>query len=1547
MVISGGIVSATGGRRWVRRCALLVVLAAGVLLGAAGTTVAQSLNVWAWGDDSSGQLGDGVQGYRTTPLQMVGTYNMVSAAAGESHTLLLDSTGWVWACGSSAYGQIGDGTPSSHLTAVKLLGVSNVISIAGGKYRSFAVKSDGKLYGWGQNSYHELGIDSTTPMVAPVASTWMGNVLAVTTGMYHTAALDRFGRVLCWGRSGSGQLGNGLDGGGDQWPVPVQGITGVVVALAAGDNHTVALTMDGRVWAWGSNTTGQLGDGTTTNRWTAVCVPGLSNVVAVAAANRQTVVLKSDGTVWAWGNNSNGQLGDGTITDQHSPVQVSGLSGVVSIMAGAEHMAAAKSDGTVWTWGKNYDGELGNGERMDRHVPVQALSSSGMIGITRVASTNDANHTVVVAGSLYTLSANLVGPGSIAIYPQKTSYQYGEIVCISVTTNTGYFVAGWSGLPGAGGLTSANQALIPILGNTAITATVVADGSVLSWGYNNNGQLGDNSTTERNAPVQVATITGLTGAVAVAGGEFHSLALRPGGTVWAWGDNSSGQLGDGTVTDRWQPVSLAGVSNIVAMSAGAYHSVTLDKFGKVWTWGYNYYGQLGNGNTSDQHSPVQVPGLSGVIAVAAGAFHTLALKSDGTVWAWGQNNSGQLGLNTTDANAHSTPVQVPGLSGIQLIAAGFGHSVAAKSDETIWAWGLNSYGQVGDNTTTLRPAPVKAMNLYGGAISLSAGKYHTVAVQNNGRVWVWGYNGYGQLGDGTTTQRNAPVLLASPILVSTVAAGDYHTVTLDRYGIVMAWGYNHFGQLGDNTTTDRWAAIAPLGYGGAFNLNNVKAIGAGSYGHTLAVVGTTASYAFTPVVAVPGTGTLNLLATTYGYGTCITLVATPGAGYGLARWSGLPAGAVVQGNTATFFMTGDTAVTATFLSSWVCCWGANGNGQLGDTTTTDRPKPDVTLGVGGAGVLTGTVAAAEGGYHSLALKADGTLWAWGFNTYGQLGNGGTAEQHAPVQVSGLGTTKVAAVAAGVQHTVALRADGTVWTWGRNNYGQLGNGTYDGSPAAHSTPFQVLGLSNVVAVAAGEFHTVVLKADGTIWSWGDNGNGQLGDGSTTNRYAPVRVGGLNGMVALAAGAYHTLAVDSDGAVWAWGSNYYGQIALDGTQDEPTPVQVHGLSQIVDVAAGIYHSLALDSEGTVWTWGNNAYGQIGNGNTTDQHEVVTASGLHGAVAVAGGAWHSVALLDDGSVWTWGNNGNGQLGDGTTTTRYTPGPASTVGEVAALATGPTANSTATIAGVMPQYTLTAAANPSAHGTVSANPNLASYAYGTVVQLQASPGFSYNFAGWTASGGIALTPGTTQTALLVTGNATMTANVTFVPTLTITAGTSRNWVYQNAPVSTRDRQVVTVTASVTGDTCGNSGYTMTVTQSGPGVVTPTGGWTKGTLVTPTLNASWGGLAGYLVGGRVNGLVTSVGNLAATGLCKVHVVVTGNVGGSASADVTIVVSPLGDIDDTGQLGANDLAILNNRLNALPIAPQTDADGDLSGDGVVTTADRVLLKKILNGLMVP
>jgi alpha-tubulin suppressor-like RCC1 family protein len=321
-------------------------------------------------------------------------------------------------------------------------------------------------------------------------------------------------------------------------------------------------------------------------------------------------------------------------------------------------------------------------------------------------------------------------------------------------------------------------------------------------------------------------------------------------------------------------------------------------------------------------------------------------------------------------------------------------------------------------------------------------------------------------------------------------------------------------------------------------------------------------------------------------------------------------------------------------------WGSNPYGQLGDGTTTSHFTPLPVTG------LTDAVDVHAGRGHVVALRNSGSAVAWGQNNRGQVGNGSTANRTTPTPVTGL-SSGVVDVAAGHYHSLAVRSDGTVWTWGLNATGQLG----DGTTAQRTVPVQVSGLTSVVNAVGGRDMSYALRSDGTVWAWGLNSSGELGDGTTVNKSTPVRVGSLTNIVSIAAGRNHGLAIASTGTVWSWGDNQYGQLG-DGTSTNRTsPVPVSGLSGVVSVAAGAHHSVALLSDGTVRTWGRNYRGALGDGTTTLRRLPVPVNGLTGVIAIGGGRDHTIAILANGTARAWGWNDFGQLGDGTTTTRTSP--------------------------------------------------------------------------------------------------------------------------------------------------------------------------------------------------------------------------------------------------------------------------------------------------------
>lgn len=329
---------------------------------------------------------------------------------------------------------------------------------------------------------------------------------------------------------------------------------------------------------------------------------------------------------------------------------------------------------------------------------------------------------------------------------------------------------------------------------------VCSDSTVWAFGRNNFGQLGDGTNNNSTQPV---VVSGLTGVVAVAAGGDHSLALKSNGTVWAWGFNNHGQLGNSGFANSNVPVQVQGLSNIYYISAGESYSFALKNDGSVWAWGKNNSGQLGDGTFDDRNIPLLVTGIGSVISISAGQSHTLALKNDGTVWGWGANQFGQLGEN--NAIISLQPVQITAATGVKSVAAGIYHSVAVKNDGTVWSWGYNGHGVLGDGSTVSNAAPVQASGM-ADVTTIESGQSFIIALKNGGLLRAWGNNHYGQIGNGTGGSKLSPVDVTLAGVVQQ-AGGIYHSLAVKNDGTVWSWGLNNYGQLGDSSAIDRNAPV--------------------------------------------------------------------------------------------------------------------------------------------------------------------------------------------------------------------------------------------------------------------------------------------------------------------------------------------------------------------------------------------------------------------------------------------------------------------------------------------------------------------------------------------------------------------------------------------------------------------------------------------------------------------------------------------------------------------------------------------------------------------
>jgi len=329
-------------------------------------------------------------------------------------------------------------------------------------------------------------------------------------------------------------------------------------------------------------------------------------------------------------------------------------------------------------------------------------------------------------------------------------------------------------------------------------------------------------------------------------------------------------------------------------------------------------------------------------------------------------------------------------------------------------------------------------------------------------------------------------------------------------------------------------------------------------------------------------------------------------------------------------------------------WGFNAQHQLGDGTKTSRISPSLVW-TNYADWVFVTV----GSSHTIALRANGTAWAWGYNVNGRLGISSLTRMEAsPVLVSG-GFTDWISASAGHFHSLGLRANGTAWAWGYNSWGNLG----DGTTSSRSSPVSVVGgFTDWVSVSGGidSNHSCGIRANGTAWGWGINFNGQIGDGTTTGKSSPVSVvGGFTDWVFIKAGGNATSAIRANGTAWGWGTNSSGELGDGTTTGRSSPVSVvGGFTDWVSIAAGYRHRIAVRANGTLWGWGNGASGVLGDNTTSNRSSPVSVvGGFTDWIFASAGRGHSAGIRSNGTLWAWGGNGAGQLGDNTITSRSSP--------------------------------------------------------------------------------------------------------------------------------------------------------------------------------------------------------------------------------------------------------------------------------------------------------
>lgn len=672
------------------------------------------------------------------------------------------------------------------------------------------------------------------------------------------------------------------------------------------------------------------------------------------------------------------------------------------------------------------------------------------------------------------------------------------------------------------------------------TCSIRTDGTLWCWGRNSFGQLGDGTKISSPVPVQVQ---GLDDVIAVSTGFEHTCAIVDGGTAFCWGANTSGQLGDGTSGDSATPSMLA-LSGVTAIRAGQDFSCAIAS-GTVSCWGDNMSGQVGDGSMTRRNAPAS----TGFAATQLSVFGdtACAVNQGGEARCWGENGRGQMGLGNTDAP--NTPTVIG--TGVAEVAVGEDHICLRRTNDMIECAGYDDSGRLGygeqGSSDEFVPVSVGVR-----LAKLVAGDAHTCGIDDTKRVWCWGYGGEGRLATGSDRSAAYPVRTELENIDELVVGSD-HTCGRTATGEVYCAGYNGHAQLGNGYATTHGTPFTIPNFTGAKEL---------ALGYEFSCALKTDK-----TVACWGEGERGEIA----YGFLSSPV--PVAADGLANIAKLRAGG---GHACAIDEAGK-----------VYCWGNNGWGQVGDDTYSNTAAPKLIALPGAATDI------ATGNEFTCAIVG-GNVWCWGLGQQGQLGQPTFSPDYneaAPVQVMMI--TGATSIVAGEQHACALVAGNEVKCWGANYYGGLGT-----MGPSTSTPVTAE-VSNVTAIF-GRGQTMYAIANGALWGWGSNCDGRLTKGNCGSNPIPVQLDTLAGITKVRPG-FEAVCGLRNGNVICWGAAYVGQTGDNSYTYNVAPTQVAGLDQVVDVDAGGSHACATRMDGSVSCWGYNYAGQVGDGHTATKHPV----------------------------------------------------------------------------------------------------------------------------------------------------------------------------------------------------------------------------------------------------------------------------------------------------------------------------------------------------------
>jgi len=1163
--------------------------------------------LFTWGLNTAGQLG-----YTNIPT------SFAQISAGQSHTLAITNTGLLYAWGLGTSGQLGDSTAVTKSSPVLVSGsITNWKQVTTGDTFSLGITTDGKLYAWGNNANSQLGNIATVNRSAPLQigiTSWT----QVTAGTNHVLAIASNGLLYGWGLNNIGQVG-AIANYSQSWS-----------QISVGPSHVTAIRDNGLLFAWGLNSAGQLGDFTAISKSSPVQIGGASTWSKVSSGNNFTLAIKTNGSLWGWGLNTSYQLGDNTQTNRNSPVQISVGRSFINVAAGFDHSLAIDTSSNLYTWGNSTS------------ISVYLFPPSTTFSWTQVSK-----------GSSYT--AAIRSDGKLFTWGLNSSGQLGDGTTITRSSPVQIGTGSW----------------VKISAGSSHMAAINFDNSWLTWGLGTSGQLGDNTIVSKSSPVQI----GVGSWTNVSAGNNFTTAISSDGKLYASGINASSQLGDGTTINKSAPVQLSATvpsTSWSQISAGFDHSLAIDNQGIMYSWGK--YASIGPVSTE----PTK---LNSWTRVSTGDRHTLAINNDGKLFAWGVNTSGQMGVGSTGATVFSSPVQVGTANSWTSVCAGSLASIGIAND-TLYGWGRNfgagALGQ-GSIATGYYFTPV-TMPTYPGVPSvLAVGDDVTMVINTLGQLWTCGSNGFGQLGNGSAISRSSAVQVSGSW--TSVSIQQAVAVGLSN-GVAYAWGSGSNGALGDGTTINKSAPVQ-IGTGPYVK---AYATGANIYlidslarmyatGSSSSIPDGTAISKSTPVqisgswasVGInTGSGGRTLGIKTDGtlweWGLGATNPNTPTQIGSRTDWS-----LTVQPAASSQFATPTaTLFSAVDNSGSLYQWGINADNSGGATGPISNTIPTLignnTPNSGNSPYYIDNANSytqiSAGTSFSLAIRNNSTLYAWGLNSSGQLGTNNTTNLNVVTQIGLVNTSSWTQISAGVSTATVIGNDGTLWVWGSNASGQLG----DGTTINKSLPVQIAGSWTLVSTGINS--TGAIKSDSTLYGWGSGTAGETGDSANVSKSSPVLIGNIpnlnqptiptlvvgNSWSQISVGTSYQLATDANNNLYTWGLNSSGQLGL-GTDTIARSNPVFIRSNTVQISAGTSHAALINNVGELYAWGLNSIGQLGdNSSITKSSPVQIGIGTSWNV-VAAGSTNTIATRNDGTLFAWGQNLNGEIGNNTNIVNSNP--------------------------------------------------------------------------------------------------------------------------------------------------------------------------------------------------------------------------------------------------------------------------------------------------------